>query len=395
MQALVSILITDLVPMREVARWRSYVNVASTTGRSLGGPLGGWLTDTIGWRWSFFGQCPLILLAALLVAHKLPHIEIDAGAKSTEDVTNTKSKFARIDFLGAALLSTSILGFLLFLQFIDPSSSSWQFLAIPLSLLVLSLLILALFVYVESVTSEPIFPLSLLGKRDVWVSYVVMASQTAAQVGLMYVVPIYFQITAGSSATAAGAHLIPAVIGNTAGALLTGAYITRTGKYKTPAVLAGLLSSVSYVFLLLRWHGHTNWWESLYILPGGFGSGVSQTALFIGLNAGLEGQEVAIATGGLYLASSIGMVSGVSLVSAVLRQSLERMLKDRVVGDGAEEIIRGVLVDVEFVKHLKGKVRGIVVGCYIAGLNYTNGVSLVFATLAFAFALFFRQRKLN
>ena len=51
MTVLVSILITDLLPIREVAAWRSYVNIASTTGRSLGGPLGGWLTDVVGWRW--------------------------------------------------------------------------------------------------------------------------------------------------------------------------------------------------------------------------------------------------------------------------------------------------------------------------------------------------------
>ena len=51
MTTLVSILITDLVPLREVAAWRSYVNVVATTGRSIGGPLGGSLADTVGWRW--------------------------------------------------------------------------------------------------------------------------------------------------------------------------------------------------------------------------------------------------------------------------------------------------------------------------------------------------------
>lgn len=46
-----SIIITDIVPKREVATWRAYVNIAMTLGRSLGGPVGGWLSDTIGWRW--------------------------------------------------------------------------------------------------------------------------------------------------------------------------------------------------------------------------------------------------------------------------------------------------------------------------------------------------------
>lgn len=41
----------DMVPIREAAKWRGYVNIAATTGRSLGGPIGGFLTDTVGWRW--------------------------------------------------------------------------------------------------------------------------------------------------------------------------------------------------------------------------------------------------------------------------------------------------------------------------------------------------------
>ena len=42
---------SDLVPKRELAAWRSYVNLVLTLGRSLGGPVGGWLTDSVGWRW--------------------------------------------------------------------------------------------------------------------------------------------------------------------------------------------------------------------------------------------------------------------------------------------------------------------------------------------------------
>jgi MFS family permease len=55
MTAFVSILITDLVPLRDVATWRSHVNIAATTGRSIGGPLGGFLAGTVGWRWSVMG----------------------------------------------------------------------------------------------------------------------------------------------------------------------------------------------------------------------------------------------------------------------------------------------------------------------------------------------------
>lgn len=59
MLSMVSIIITDLVPVQEVASLRSYVNVLQTTGRSCGGVVGGFLTETLGWRW---------YLAALLIA---------------------------------------------------------------------------------------------------------------------------------------------------------------------------------------------------------------------------------------------------------------------------------------------------------------------------------------
>ncbi len=51
MTMVVAVFITDLMPLREVARWQSYLNTFAAVGRSLGGPLGGWLADTIGWRW--------------------------------------------------------------------------------------------------------------------------------------------------------------------------------------------------------------------------------------------------------------------------------------------------------------------------------------------------------
>ena len=72
MTALVSIIIADMVPVRNVAAWRGFVNVAATVGRSLGGPVGGWLIDTVGWRWSFGGQVPLTMIGLLLLLWRVP-----------------------------------------------------------------------------------------------------------------------------------------------------------------------------------------------------------------------------------------------------------------------------------------------------------------------------------
>ncbi|KAL2008977.1 hypothetical protein VTN00DRAFT_7171, partial [Thermoascus crustaceus] len=91
-----AVIITDLVPKREIAAWRAYVNISMTLGRSLGGPTGGWLTDTFGWRWVFLIQAPLFCITALLVTHKLH----DTHVESPDSTTSSKSKLNRVDFLG-------------------------------------------------------------------------------------------------------------------------------------------------------------------------------------------------------------------------------------------------------------------------------------------------------
>ncbi|KAF9696856.1 hypothetical protein EKO04_005201 [Ascochyta lentis] len=323
MTALVSILITDLVPLRDVATWRSWVNIVATTGRSIGGPLGGWLADYVGWRWSFLGQVPFAGVAIVLVWMVLParvHHHLDEEIKG--------SKFARIDFLGAIFMALSILSLLLPLE-IGGDRIPWSDRRIAL-LFSAALTFGVLFLVIEGwIAKEPIIPLSVLRHKEVLLSSLIMICQTGAQVGLMFAVPLYFQVTANASSTVAGAHLFPAVFGNAIGGLISGVVIKRTGRYKALTLGATGIASLAYLLLILRWHGNTNWLESLYIFPGGFGTGIASSTLFVSIQAALDPSFAAIAASTLYLSSSVGMLGGMAGVSAVLQQSLRANLEDR------------------------------------------------------------------
>jgi MFS family permease len=153
--------------------------VIATLGRSIGGPLGGFLADTIGWRWSFIGQGPLILLAILLVALKLP------SQSSTEQKTakGQPSKLRRIDFIGATLLALSIVGFLGALS-LGGQEVPWSHPLIS-GLFAGSLVVGAVFVtYEVKYAFEPIFPPQLVVMRDVATPYAIMALLTGAQVAV-------------------------------------------------------------------------------------------------------------------------------------------------------------------------------------------------------------------
>ncbi|CAD6583109.1 MAG: hypothetical protein ASARMPRED_001227 [Alectoria sarmentosa] len=298
MTSLVSVLIADKVPLRDVATWRGYVNVASTVGRSAGGPIGGFLADTIGWRWSFFIQCPLALLAIVLVALKLDHqdrsLPVDVKSPS-------QSKLRRIDFLGSISLALTI---------------------------------------------------------------------------VMFIVPLYFQVTANASETNAGAHLVPAVFGNAIGGLLSGFIVKRTDSYKLLTLVGTLSSSLCYLLLIFRWRGNTSIWESLYIGPGGFGTGIVLSTTFVALNAGVDETLMAIASTSLYLSVNVGGLVGL------------KDLPDR------QAITEKALSDLEYVKGLNGHVRDVVIDAYVHSFEYTFYVSLGCSVLASLMVLCMREHDL-
>jgi hypothetical protein len=154
-----------------------------------------------------------------------------------------QSKLGRVDFVGATLMALTILAFLVPME-IGGVKVPWTHPLIP-GLLFSGCVLGAIFLTSQAYNArEPIFPLELLLQKDFIASMLVQSLQTAAQMGvcrsvifytscdtnirqMMFAVPLYFQITARASNSVAGAHLVPAVVGNAVGGLLAGVYIKR------------------------------------------------------------------------------------------------------------------------------------------------------------------------
>ena len=154
----------------------------------------------------------------------------------------------------------------------------------------------------------------------------------------MFSIPLFFRVTHSASNTVAGSHLFPAVVGNALGGLLSGWVIQRTGKYKALTILAALSSTFTYSTLILRWKGRISVWESLEIVPGGFGSGVASVTTFIAVTNAIEHGEIAVATGGLYLLGATGMLGGIALSSSVQLSTLRVLLAERLTGKGSRKV---------------------------------------------------------
>lgn len=316
---------------------------------------------------SFIGQAPLTALAFVLVTYNLK--PLSSRFNSNTRCVPLHSRLDRIDFLGAILISIIVVAFILAID-LPSRGTSWTS-PVVLSLLVAAAILGTFFLFFEQKYAlEPIFPPRLLLVQNVATSYLIAALQTAAQLALMFSVPLYFQVTAGASNTAAGTHLVPAVIGNAIGGLAAGLIIRKTGKYKALLWFAALSACSCYAALIATWHGHTSALASLAIFPGGFGTGITGAATFIALMAYITHTDAAVAAGGLYLATNIGMILGLSISSSLQRGELRVLLDERGV---QPSVIQDVLKDVLYIRQLKGDLRVTVVGSYVDSLKYSHG----------------------
>ncbi|KAI8650007.1 MFS domain-containing protein [Fusarium sp. Ph1] len=363
---LTSLVITDLVPLREVAVWRSYINVASTLGRSVGAPLGGWLADAVGWRWSFIGQGPLILLAALFVWVSFPG-QLSQGEQRQTTLTLSR-RLARIDWAGASLLALTIASVLLPLE-IGGVNVPWSH---PLILCLFAghHLFLAGFIYIETrLVQEPIIDLSIFRDKHVLGCFGIMFLQISAQIGsfklqLMFTVPLYFKVTVGASNAEAGARLFSAALGNTVAGIMAGIFIKR---------FPNMVSS-------------------------GFGTGFVQSAVFISLQSAVEKAKLAAAISCLYLSVALGSTQGLAMINAVLQLAVRRNLGRRLADIGLDpvqrdKIIADALDDMSYIRDAPAQIAKAITTSYVHALESTHWVSLGLVTIGFILILSLRQYK--
>lgn len=190
---------------------------------------------------SFLGQVPVFAVAMILCWLIFSKLE---AQKSGHFKTDTpQSNLARFDFLGASTLGLGTLALMLPLE-IGGQKIPWSHPSVFI-LLAVGVILLGVFFMAETRWArEPIFPLRLLKSRDALLGYFIVGCILAAQGGvstriqctenkvdvliqMVFTVPLYFQVTQGSSSTIAGAHLFPAVAGNAIGGIFSGYLIRR------------------------------------------------------------------------------------------------------------------------------------------------------------------------
>jgi len=407
MTTVASILMSDIVPIRKRGTWQGILNIIFGLGSAVGGPLGGWLSDTVGWRWAFIGQAPLTLIAFLTVtfALHLPQAPIKfTGVITGREVASVKTKLLRVDFKGAFTLVLAIFTFLLSL---DLSINSIGFpisSPITLSILLGSVLLFVSFYHIEkSYSAEPFCPPDLIKRREILSPCAANFFGFGSVMAVLFHVPLFYQAVLGSSAAAAGKMLLPMIVGSMLGSLGGGIYMQKTGKYYwlTFCALLGLLlgAGVIYICVLLTGTGPS---ESLIIkcmhvgmVIFNMGLGIGVTSTLIALISNVTSAEQAVVTATSYLFRSLGSVLGLSVAAGLLQTVLRRCLLEKLGGEDILDIVRRVSRDLDSIGELRPDQAVIVRKCYQDGITDAMLFAVVLGFLCWVSSWGIREVKVK
>src|SRR5205809_4626339 len=258
-------IIADIVPPRERGRYMGLIGSVFAVASVAGPLLGGFLVDSLSWRWVFYVNLPVGALAVLIVVTRL-HL-------------HTPTVRHQIDLLGAALLSAGVASLILVTTW-GGSQYAWGSATI-VGLAVAGVLLLVGFVWQETRAPEPILPLGLFRSRVFAVSNAMGFTIGMAMFGAIVFIPLFLQLVYGASPTSSGLRMLPLMAGLLVAAVASGRVISRIGRYR-PFPIAGTAVLVGGMFLLSRLGvGTAPWLASVYMLVVGVGIGLVMQVLVL------------------------------------------------------------------------------------------------------------------
>jgi EmrB/QacA subfamily drug resistance transporter len=272
----------------------------------IGPAIGGLLTDLASWRLVFFVNVPVAAVAVLMVWRYLPSYHL-AGDK------------VKIDYLGAALFTAALVPILVGLT--NKQSAEWADPGVG-GLLLLGVLFLAAFIFVESRVEEPIVPLSLFRIRSFSISVVAIFLAAFGFFAAVVFLPRWFQVVEGVSATESGYQILPLLGGLIISAIASGQIVARTGRYRWLLVIS-LLAAALGLYMLSNMDADTPipmlW---LAMLITGLGVGPTFAVFTLIVQSSVPVARLGTATANLTFFQQVGGTVGLAITGTIFASTL-------------------------------------------------------------------------
>ncbi|KAL9099535.1 MAG: hypothetical protein Q9163_004983 [Psora crenata] len=405
-----SIVLADIVPLRKRGIWQGWRNLVFAVGLGAGS-CGGWVTDRIGWRWSFLLQVPVCLLGLLNICFAY---EFSADY-SKESLT---ARLRRVDFAGAILIVSAVAALLI--GFDQGSNDSWASFA-TISCLIASALLFVSFFYVElHVAVEPFAPKSVLVDPTLAACLASSFCAYGCWFGILYYLPLFWQAVEGLDASQASVRLLPGVATGVFGSLLAGMVgvpvlhpcpdialtagqkiIERTGRYCHLSIVSYAALTLGAIFLVLFTGGVISSLIGLLIgyIVCGFALNVGSTSTLVALMASASPVDQAPALSCLHLFRSLGSEFGLALSAATIQFTLQTAVPKAISGSmSAREVavvVERIRKSLEFLDTLEPDLKEVVRECYGVAVRWVLGLAAVFAGGSFVACIGIKEKRIS
>ena len=300
-------IIGDLFSPRERGKWQGIIGGVFALSSVIGPVLGGFLTDHISWRWTFYINIPLGMIALAVIWRFMPKI-----------VSNLKKK--SIDYIGATSLALFLTPLLL-ISVWGGNQYAWSSAQI-LGLGAVMSLSLAVFIIAERKAEEPIVPLGLFRNRIFLVSILISFLSAIGMFGAIFYIPLFAQTVLGFSAIDSGTVLTPLTLSIVFSSIISGQIISRTGKYKWLAVFGMFVSMIATFWLSRLTPSVTQTGLFIRMIFTGIGLGIAMPIFNIVVQNAFEHSKLGVVTASLQLFRSIGGTIGVAVMGSIVNHAL-------------------------------------------------------------------------
>ncbi len=314
--ATVFTVIGDLYPPAVRARVQGLFGAVFGLSSVLGPTVGGYLTDNLGWRWVFYVNVPVGILAVLTVASTMPFVR-------------TRASWRDIDFAGAALLVAGVAPLLTALTI--TRDHAWTSVEV-LGLLGIAAVMLGLFFVVEQRGEHPIVPFRMFTDRTFSVSVIVGALTGFAMFGSIIFVPLIYQGVLGISATNSGQLLTPMMLGLVVASVVSGQLMVRIKRYRFLGT-AGIAVMMVGMWLLSQVTTGTSRLEVVRdIVIVGAGLGTTFPLYINAVQSAVSREFLGVATSQIQFWRNMGGTIGTAVLGSLLVSRLEANIQTQLAG---------------------------------------------------------------
>ncbi|KGO69080.1 Major facilitator superfamily domain, general substrate transporter [Penicillium expansum] len=360
---LVNIIVTDLVPLRDVGKYISFTGLVWALADVAGPLLGGVFSQYVTWRWCFYiNLCisPISLIITIIFL-RIPTPKVD------------KERIQNFDVIGSITLIGGTTCLLLGISW-GGNNFLWNDSRV-IGCLVGGILLLMIFVIWEHWAKDPFMPPVFLRSRAIVAIFFAEFFYGTNLLGMMYYVPQFFQLVYGDSATISGVALLPMMLGLAIGNPIAGWLTSKYGLSLSNAWIGAALAVLSSG-LITRWAAGTSRAEAIVeLIILGIGQGAVMEGLLVGAQFSVEPMHIGIITGLVIFVQTVGNIFGIAIYAALYQNVLRTKLHHLAL---TVEQIETILSDIQKVKmQFRGEMHQSIIEVYAESLQ--NGWWWLFA----------------